>query len=907
MLLGRTEERLALDHLLGQAREGYSGVLAVVGEPGIGKSALLDYAAQAAGGMRVLRARGIESEAEVPFAGLAELLRPVLGVMEQIPAPQAQALAGALALGPSTARDRFAIGAATLSLLSACAEEAPLTVLIDDAHLLDGSSAGALLFAARRLIADPIAVVLAVRDGEPSLLDGADLRVLRVGGLSQSAGVELLASAHVSPEAAEQLHRATGGNPLALLELAPDAAAVASQPYGPIPISTSIADAFLRRFGQLPETTRRLLVLAAASDGGDCALLARAGGPLGLEIGELAAAEEAGLVNIDGARVEFRHPLARSAVYAQASAAERRDVHAALASALPDRDLDRRAWHLAAAAIGPDDAAASALEQAGARALDRSAYSVAAAAFERGAGLQPAESERAELLFRAADAASLAGEWQRTLALIESARLHAGDPVLIARIDQVWSLVALRQGPIIEGCRLLVDAAERVAQTDPELAVVMLAQSVLGGFYAGATSAMVSAAERAAALAERAGSRRALLLAAVAAGQALVADGQGEAGAAAVRRAIALFEGFDELFDEPLLVVSATVGALYLREAQIGRDLIERAFESTRRQAAVGTLPQLLHLVARDQATTDQWKAAEGSYDEAIRLARETGQQVELAAALAGVAWLEAREGREAACRVHVAEALALSEQLGVALFSIWGVQALGDLELGLGRPMASVVHHEAHVAALRTHEIADVDMSPAPELVEAYLRLDRRGDAEAIAAGYEIAADAKGQPWARARALRCRGLLAGDDPFEPYFEEALALHALTPDVFELARTRFVYGARLRRHRERIRAREQLRAALEVFERLGSKPWADQATVELEATGETARRRDASTLDELTPQERQIARLLAEGKTTREAAAAVFLSPKTVEYHLSHVYRKLGIRSRQELREALLT
>lgn len=906
MLLGRTEERLALDHLLGQARGGHSGVLAVVGEPGIGKSALLDYAARAARGMRVLRARGIESEAEVPFAGLAELLRPVLGVMEQIPAPQAQALAGALALGPSTARDRFSIGAATLSLLSACAEEAALVVLIDDAHLLDGSSAGALLFAARRLIADPIAVLLAVREGEPSLLDGADLRVLRVGGLSQSAGVELLASAQVSPDAAEQLHRATGGNPLALLELAPDAAVVASQPYGPIPISTSIADAFLRRFGQLPETTRRLLVLAAASDGGDCTLLARAGGPLGLEIGELAAAEEAGLVTIDGVRVEFRHPLARSAVYAQASAAERRGVHAALARALPDRDLDRRAWHLAAAAIGPDEVAASALEQAGARALDRSAYSVAAAAFERGAGLQPDESEQGELLFRAADAASLAGEWSRTLALIENARLHAGDPVLVARIDQVWSLVALRQGPVIEGCRLLVDAAERVAQTDPELAVVMLAQSVLGGFYAGATSAMVSAAERAAALAQKAGSQRALLLAAVAEGQALVAAGVGEAGAAAVRRAIALFEGFDELFDEPLLVVSATVGALYLREAQIGRDLIERAFESTRRQAAVGTLPQLLHLVARDQATTDQWKAAEGSYDEAIRLTRETGQQVELAAALAGVAWLEAREGREPACRAHAAEALALSERLGIALFSIWAVQALGDLELALGRPMASVVHHEAQIEEMKVHRIADVDMSPAPELVEAYLRLDRAADAESIAAEYEAAAEAKGQPWARARALRCRGLLAAD-AFEPCFDQALALHELTPDVFELARTRLLYGARLRRHRRRVRAREQLRAALEVFDRVGARPWADQAMAELEATGETARRRDPSTLDELTPQERQIARLLAEGNTTREAAAAVFLSPKTVEYHLSHVYRKLGIHSRQELREALLT
>lgn len=906
MLLGRTEERLALDHLLGQARGGHSGVLAVVGEPGIGKSALLEYAAQAAGGMRVLRARGIESEAEVPFAGLAELLRPVLGVMEQIPAPQAQALAGALALGPSTSRDRFAIGAATLSLLSACAEQAPLAVLIDDAHLLDGSSAGALLFAARRLIADRIAVVLAVREGEPSLLDGADLRTLRLAGLSPSAAVELLEPAHVSRDAVERLHRATGGNPLALLELASDAARLASEPYGPIPISTTVADAYLRRFGKLPEATRRLLVLAAASDGGEPALLARAGRPLGLEIGELAAAEEAGLVTI-ARHVEFRHPLARSAVYAQASASERRDAHAALASALPDRDLDRRAWHLAAATIGPDEGAAAALEQAGMRALDRSAYSVASAAFERGARLQPVEEAQAVLMFRAADAASLAGEWQRTLALLDGARPRAGDPMLVARIDHVRSLVALRRGPIMEGCRLLVDTAERVARADPELAVVMLAQAVHGCFYAGATPAMVSAAARAAELAEQAGSRRAQFLAAVAQGQALVADGQGEAGAGEVRRAIALFEASDELLGDPWLVTWAAIAPLWLREAATGRQLIERAFESARGQAAVGALPSLLHALARDQATTDQWSAAEASYDEAIRLARETGQEVELGAALAGLAWLEARQGRDAECRAHAAEGAALCDALGVALYGIWAVQALGDLELALGRPMASVVHHEAQVAELRLHRIADVDLSPAPELVDAYLRLDRLEDAMTVAAEFRAAAEAKGQPWALARSFRCRGLLASGDSFEACFEQALGLHARTPDVFEAARTRLAYGARLRRHRQRVRAREQLRAALEVFERLGAEPWADQATVELEATGETARRRDASTIDELTPQERQIARLLAEGKTTREAAAAVFLSPKTVEYHLSHVYRKLGIRSRQELREALLT
>src|SRR3954469_9730808 len=298
MLLGRDEERLALDRLLAEARDGRRGVLALVGEPGIGKTALLDHVAERAEGMRVLRARGVESEAEVPFAGLAELLRPALGALDRIPQPQASALAGALALGPATAQDRFAIGAATLSLLSAYAEEAPLALLVDDAHLLDGSTAEALLFAARRLVADPIALVLTVREGEPSLLDGADLRVLHVPGLGRSDAAELLGD--VPAEAAERLYRATGGNPLALLELAEEGPRLAAVPgEAPVPISARIAAAFARRLERLPAPTRRLLVLAAASDGGDVAVLARAGAELGLDVAELAPAEEAGLVRLE--------------------------------------------------------------------------------------------------------------------------------------------------------------------------------------------------------------------------------------------------------------------------------------------------------------------------------------------------------------------------------------------------------------------------------------------------------------------------------------------------------------------------------------------------------------------------------------------------------------------------------
>jgi DNA-binding CsgD family transcriptional regulator len=268
---------------------------------------------------------------------------------------------------------------------------------------------------------------------------------------------------------------------------------------------------------------------------------------------------------------------------------------------------------------------------------------------------------------------------------------------------------------------------------------------------------------------------------------------------------------------------------------------------------------------------------------------------------LAGLAWLEARQGREANCRKHAAEAIEMCEQLGLSFFGIWATQALGDLELGLGRPAAAIVHHQAQADTLRSLGIADVDLSPAPELVEALLRLGREDDAATVAAEFVERAAAKGQPWVLARAARCRGLLAQAGELEDCFEESLMFHQQTPDVFEAARTRLAYGARLRRARKRVRAREELRAAIEIFERLGAQTWLDQASAELAATGETARRRDVSTLDELTPQELRIARLLADGKTTRETAEAIFVSPKTVEYHLRHVYGKLGIHSREEL------
>ena len=908
VLLGREQEQIAIDRLLAEARDGRSGVLAVVGEPGIGKTALLEHTARTASGMRLLRARGVESEARVPFAGLAELLGPAFVAIDSLPAPQARALSGALALGPASAGDRFAIGAATLSLLSAYADDGPIVLLIDDGHLLDRSSAEALLFAFRRLVNDPIAVLIAVREGEPSLLDGADLRTLRMGGLERDHAAELLERAGVTPTSAEQLYRATGGNPLALLELAPDAAQLAEgPPHAPIVLSTRITEAFGRRLDRLAEPARGVLLLAAAADSGEVAVLSRAADTLGLTVDDLVAAEEAGLVTLTAGEVEFTHPLVRSAVYAEAGANQRRQAHAALAEALPERDVDRRAWHLASSAVGPDDAVAVALEHAGDRATERSAYAVAMGAYERGARLAVGDELRGRLLLAAADAAWLSGDLPRTLGLLDSASEYASEPWIRAHIDRLRGHVALRRGPVAAGYALLSAAAEEVADTAPELAVIMLAESVHGAFYAGDTAAMVAGAERAAAIARTVASPRATFFASMAGAMAWVIHGDGERGAEQARLAISILERSDELRGDPGLIAWCALGTMFLREAEAGRVLVDRAAEQARTVGAVGMLPIILQHLARDQATTDRWAAAEANLDEAIRLAVETGQRCELAAATAGLAWLQARQGREEACRHHAAQAAELCAELGMAVYRVWAIQALGDLELGLGRAGESAVHHEAQAAALVEHGIADVDLSPAPELVDAYLRLGRTEDAAAVAAPFLAAAEAKGQPWALARAMRCRGLLADDGGWREAFEQGVGLHAHTPDVFEAARTRLAYGARLRRERQRSESREQLRTALDLFERLGARPWADQARQELAASGERARRRDPSTLDDLTPQEFQIARLLAGGMTTREAAAAVFLSPKTVEYHLRNAYRKLGIRSREALAEALKT
>jgi DNA-binding CsgD family transcriptional regulator len=386
---------------------------------------------------------------------------------------------------------------------------------------------------------------------------------------------------------------------------------------------------------------------------------------------------------------------------------------------------------------------------------------------------------------------------------------------------------------------------------------------------------------------------------------ARILGGDAAAGADAMHEAVMLAESSPDLREDLRLMPWLTLAPLFLRQTGAGRWMLEHALRTARDRAAAGALPFVLDLIARDQTATDRWAVAGATYREAIDLARESGQQTALAFGLAGLALLQARRGRELDCRADAAEAIRLSHELGTGLCEVWATMALGELELGLGDAARAAEHFERRQQLLLGLGITDVDLSSAAELVEAYARLGREDEARQVADRFMVAARAKGQPWSLACALRCQGMLDPGPGFSALFEQALSQHEQTPDAFETARTRLAYGERLRRARDRILAREQLRAAADAFEDLDARPWADRARAELAATGETLRRRDSSTLEELTPQELQIAMLLTAGKTTRETAAALFLSPKTVEYHLRHVYQKLGIHSRDELAQAL--
>jgi len=907
MLVGRDAERHRIATLMAGARVRQSGVLVVRGEAGIGKTALLDDAEANAGGMAVLRAVGSEHESGLSFSGLHQLLLGVLDLAEYLPGPQRDALDVALLRKRGHAPERFAVGAAALSLLSRCAEDRPLLVLVDDAHLLDQPSAETLLFVVRRLVADPIAVLIALRPEREALLNNAALPALDLRGLEPGPAAALIRRAierAPNAQSVARLHHATAGNPLGLLELSADLDRIAGMhPDLPVPVPDAVAGAFTRRISALGEKAQRALLIAAVA-GGDLAVTAHAAAFLGGEVSGLADAEAVGLVELRAGRAVFRHPLVRSAIYAAAEPALRREAHRAVAAALPLKSVERRAWHLSEACVGPDDKVADLLCNAAGEAGARAAYGVAATAMERSSALTSAAPRRGERLLRAGEYAWLAGQTRRADDLLRRAGTLVADPVTSGEIDGLRGNIALRTGSLRDARELLRRSAERTQPFDPDAAVLRLADVVLACFYLCDTSAGRAAADDLERLVPGCRTATAVVRGHLAIGIARVLAG--EAGMAWIRTGVQRLTAEPGLLDDARRPDWAVLATLFLREAAAGRDLIERVVTEQRTRTALGTLPNLLFYTSRDAATTDRWASAADGYDESITLARETGQSTDLASSLAGLAWLQARMGRSEECRTHADEALALAARHDIVLARVWAQFALADLSSALGDTGQAMRRYHELQATLADAGFLDVDMSPGPEIAELQLRKGDRAAAAETTGEYLRRARDKAQPWALARGYRAAAQ-ATEDPAErtALFERALETHADTLDLFEEARTRLAFGATLRRGRTRVAARPQLRAALEAFERLGARPWSDLAASELNATGEHVSRGGQGYLGQLTAQEIRIARMLASGRTTKETAAALFLSPKTVEYHLRHVYQKLGIRTRDELSAAV--
>jgi DNA-binding CsgD family transcriptional regulator len=904
-LIGRETEAAQIATLLEEAQHGRSRALLVQGEAGIGKSSLLRYAVRQAGGMIVLQASGVESESELAFAALGDLFRPVVDHLVQLPDPQAAALAGALGLAPARGGDRFTICAGTLNLLAAVAEVAPVLGVVDDAQWLDTSSAEALLFAARRLDSEGVALLFAVREGEAGAFEASSLDDLVLAGLGHEHALELLSrrlQRQPAPEVAERLVRGTQGNPLALVEipaLLSEGQLAGSEPMDEqLPPAPAVERAFLRQIEALDDSARRALLVVAASESDRLDVVEEALAMLALDLRSLAPAEEAGLISVERDELQFRHPLLRAAVYHAAPGGARREAHEVLGKTAARERTDRRAWHLAAAAAELDEEVASALEQAALEARERGGHAEAALALERAARLTADEGEQARRLFEAADDTRIAGRPDRALELLDGALATAREPRARARIQHLRGAVEMWSGAPLEAHRLLVEAAPRVAELDQGKAARMLTDAAWACLMGADIRTGLETAMRAQAAAEKVSSTTQIHAAGVL-GVALLLSGRSQEAFPLLERFQPLLESTD--FGRVRQLVTPGQVLTWIEEYDLARRLFIQMIDAARGQSALGYLSYPLAGLSELDFRTGNWPAAYAGAAEAIRIAEETGQHVTHAFGLVCLARVEAAHGRARDCRTHAIRARKVaSSEMGAIV--AYAVSTLGLLELGSGRSENAIRHLGplAHQVRKRGLEEPAV-IQWAPDLIEAYTRTGSIEAATTELDVFERQARDTERNWALAAAARCRGLLASDGKFEERFHQALELHARTPTPFEQARTELCFGERLRRSRRRTDARERLRSALETFERLGADPWAERARIELSASGETARQRAPSASDQLTPQELQVALVVGEGATNREAGAALFLSPKTIDAHLGRIYRKLNVRSRTEL------
>jgi DNA-binding CsgD family transcriptional regulator/tetratricopeptide (TPR) repeat protein len=908
MFGGRRQQCGALDGLLADVRAGRSRALVIRGEPGIGKTALLGYAAETVQDFQLAGAVGVESDMELPFAALHQLCGPMLGRLDRLPGQQRDALGVAFGLRPGSAPDRFLVGLAVLGLLSDAAAGQPLLCLVDDAQWLDQASAQVLAFAARRLDAESVALLFGTRDpaGEGDL---AGLPGLAVAGLADTDARALLASVipgRLDERVLDRIIAESAGNPLALLEL-PHGMTAAELAGGfglpsPLPVSGRIEQSFLWRIAPLPEVTQRLLLLAAAEPTGDPALLWRAADRLGIGVEAAAPAVADGLLAV-GARVIFRHPLVRSAVYQAAPITDRRRAHGALAGATdPGTDPDRRAWHRAQAAAGPDEDVAAELERSAGRAQARGGFAAAAAFLDRASELTPDPTRRGARALAAAQAKFDAGAPDRAYELLTTAEMAPLDELQHARVDVLRAQVAFARGRGGDAPALMLAAARRLEPLDAGLAREAYLEAFGAALFAGRLGGAVGVREvaDAARVAGRAGSSlqpsRALDL---------------------------LLEGLVTRFTEgypaglaPLRRESRVVQALLREHGLVGREV----------RFALGVSPELWD----DEAWHEL--ASLG-----VRTARDAGALTALPNGLTYHACLLIFAGEFADAAALLEEADAIAAATGIAHFDYASLllaalrghetQALEVIGAGVQRAIARgegrAISHAEHAAAVLynglgryqdalaaaqracEHEDLGVFGWALAELVEAGAR---SGTREAATAALERLAErtrASGTDWALGIEARSRALLSDSQTAEPLYREAIERLARTRIVVHLARVHLLYGEWLRRENRRIDAREQLRTAHQMLTPMGAGAFAERAARELRATGERTRKRTTDAPARLTARETQIARLAIVGLSNPEIGAQLFMSPRTVEYHLHKVFTKLDISSRNQIHGVL--
>jgi len=906
-LSGRRSERDVLDRFVDAVGAGESRALVLRGEPGVGKTALLEYAVERATALRVVRAAGVQSEMELAFAGLHQLLASMLDRLEGLPAPQREALETAFGLASGRPADRFFVGLAVLSLLSDVAEEQPLLCVVDDEQWLDRGSADVLAFVARRLGAESVGLIFAARAVSDELAELPELVVGELSDVEAGALLDSILTAPLDPRVREQIISESGGIPLAMVELLRDLTpaelaggfGLAGGRQG----SSVIEATYRRRIDALPSDSRRLLHLAAADPVGDPLLVWRAAEALGISTDAATAPAQAGLLDF-GARVRFRHPLVRSTAYRSASLRERQEVHRALAEATdPEIDPDRRAWHRAHAAPGPDEDIAQELDRSAARAQARGGLAAAAAFLERSAELTLDPARRAERLLAAVRAKRDAGAFEAALELLVTLETEQLDSYSTAEAEHVRGQIALEQQRGGDAARLLLGAARSLAPLDAPLARETHLEALLAALWAGDLDrpGLLAAAEagRAAPAAPEPPRTVDVVLDALA---IRLTEGY-EAGAPSLTRALELLlaqdMGADEVGRSLWLAASRSTQAIALElwDADAVHTLATHQREVARQAGALVQLRLALNFLGGSLVQSGELATAELVFDEDRLVAEATGNQPVLYNGVLLAVW----RGQEAKATELLESTRREADARGMGRF----VTNLTYLESVLGNALGR--YEDARDAAWQAFERDELGFGSliVPELAEAASRTGETALLNTALDWVTERAQVTPTEWARGIEARVGALASAGGAAEALYREALERLGRTRLRIELARTHLLYGEWLRREQRRVDAREQLRTAHELLSTMGVDAFADRAERELLATGETVRKRLVETRGDLTAQEAQIARLARDGLTNPEIGAQFFISPRTVQYHLRKVFLKLGISSRGELERVL--